>query len=65
MKNAGYSYKSANRNVNGGSTMGGKGSPKSTSSGSDTGMHATNVIKKCGVHTKPYSPNANSVSKNR
>lgn len=68
MKNAGMSYKSANRNVNGGPTMGGSG-PKDTKGGSmggsGTGMDATNVITVCGVHAEPYSPNANSQSKNR
>lgn len=70
MKNAGMHYSSSNRNVNGGPTRGG-GSPKDTKGngpgpgGSDTGMKATNVITVCGIHSEPYSPNANKVSKNR
>jgi len=67
MKNAGYSYKSQNANVNSGETKG--GSPKDTKGGmmggSDTGLHATNVITVCGMHSKPYSPDASSQSKNK
>lgn len=58
-----HSTRSQNHNVNGGPTMGG-GSPKDMTMGKDTSRDATNVISVCGVKMKPYSPNANSQSKN-
>lgn len=54
-----------NKNVNGGPTMGGKGGPKPTDAGMDLGRDATNVIAKCGVSMKEYSPSATKASRNK
>lgn len=59
------STRSANYNAaNYGPTLGGKGSPKDTGSGSGTGLHDTNCIKTLGNNPDEYSPSATSHSRN-
>jgi hypothetical protein len=64
MKNAGMSYSSQNKNVNGGPTKGG-GSPKDIKAGADTGMHSTNTISTPGCNPPEGSPSATKHSKNQ
>lgn len=64
MKNAGMSYSSQNRKVNGGPTMGGamKGQ---MDMGKDLSRDAVNSLGKCPSPMPEYSPSATKQSKNR
>jgi hypothetical protein len=59
-----HSTGSCNKNVNGGSTMGGTMRGQ-MDSGMDLSKNATNVIARCPSPMPEYSPSATSLSKNR
>lgn len=48
-----------------GKIHGGQGAPKDTAMGKSIGPHATNVIGGTKVTSKPLSPNANMVSRDK